>query len=463
MKTILLCGGSGTRLWPLSNDVRSKQYVPLLKGLDGKPESFIQRIWRQLNQCQLADDTLITTNATQVDLLERQLTGISQILLEPNRRDTFPAIALAVTFLISRGEVLEDDVVIILPADTFTEVSFYEKVKTLATEVKKSNSEIGLIGIKPYEAKSEYGYFLPRDSFEENGLFTVGQFIEKPPKQYAKQLIDEGALWNSGAFVVRVSFIINALLERGLPHTYADLFKNYLSLSKISFDYAMVQSCKKIVAMQYEGEWDDLGNWKAMIPHIIQKQSPLDVIKNSPNSYIVNELHHPIALIDVPNCIVVASPDGLLITNPNSTEALKTYVQQQFRRPMYEERRWGTYRVLERDQVSGEDEVLVKRLVIEEGKNISYQKHLLRNEVWTILDGEGKLALNDQISYVQKGDVIQIQAGEYHAIYAIKRMEIVEVQYGAKLTEEDIERTYLKWSDIEAVLTENETIEIEMI
>ena len=212
--------------------------------------------------------------------------------------------------------------------------------------------------------------------------------------------------------------------------------------------------------MQYEGEWDDLGNWKAILPHISHKKNPLDVIKNSPNSYIVNELHYPIALIDVPNCIVVASPDGLLITDPNSTEALKTYVQQQFRRPMYEERRWGTYRVLERAPVSNKEEVLVKRLVIDEGKNISYQKHQYRNEVWTILEGEGKLAHNNQITYVQKGDVIQIKAGEYHAIYAIKKLEIVEVQYGSQLTEDDIERIYMKWSDIELVLNEGVTISI---
>jgi mannose-1-phosphate guanylyltransferase len=460
MKTILLCGGSGTRLWPLSNDVRSKQYVPLLKGEDGNAESFIQRVWRQLQQSQLAAHTLITTNAAQVDLIERQLVGISQILLEPDRRDTFPAIALSITYLLSRGEVLEDDVVIILPADTFTEVGFYETAKKLAKAVKASSADIGLIGIKPYEAKSEYGYILPSEEAFENELVPVAKFIEKPEKVFAEQLIQEGALWNSGAFVVKVKFILNALLERGLPSTYEHLFNNYAQLNKISFDYAIVQSCESIVAMQYEGEWDDLGNWKAMLPHIFKKQSPFDVIKNSPNSYIVNELHYPIALIDVPNCIVVASPDGLLVTDPNSTEALKTYVQQQFRRPMYEERRWGTYRVLERGAVSNNEEVLVKRLVIDEGKNISYQKHQYRNEVWTILEGEGKLAHNNQITFVQKGDVIQIEAGEYHAIFAIKKLEIVEVQYGSKLTEDDIERMYMKWSDIEFVLNEGETISI---
>lgn len=460
MKTILLCGGSGTRLWPLSNDVRSKQYVPLLKGKDGKAESFIQRVWRQLQQAQLATNTLITTNASQVDLIERQLVGISQILLEPERRDTFPAIALSITYLLSRGEVLDDDVVIVLPADTFTEVGFYETAKKLAEAVSVSSADIGLIGIKPYEAKSEYGYIIPSNQAIQNKLVAVDKFIEKPKKEFAEQLIQDGALWNSGAFVVKVSFILNTLLERGLPTTYEQLFNDYAQLNKISFDYAIVQTCENIVAMQYDGEWEDLGNWKAMLPHIYHKQSPLDVIKNSPNSYIVNELHYPIALIDVPNCIVVASPDGLLIADPSSTEALKTYVQHQFRRPMYEERRWGTYRVLERGTVSSNEEVLVKRLVIDEGKNISYQKHQYRNEVWTILEGEGKLAHNNQITFVQKGDVIQIQAGEYHAIYAIKKLEIIEVQYGSNLTEDDIERIYMKWSDIEFVLNEGETIHI---
>ena len=242
MKTILLCGGSGTRLWPLSNDVRSKQYVPLLKGEDGKAESFIQRVWRQLQQAQLAANTLITTNASQVDLIERQLVGISQILLEPERRDTFPAIALSITYLLSRGEVFEDDVVIILPADTFTEVGFYESANKLAEAVKTSSADIGLIGIKPYEAKSEYGYIIPSENGMKDNLLPVEKFIEKPTKEFAEQLINEGALWNSGAFVVKVKFILNALLERGLPSTYEHLFKNYAQLNKISFDYAIVQS-----------------------------------------------------------------------------------------------------------------------------------------------------------------------------------------------------------------------------
>lgn len=459
MKTILLCGNSGTRLWPLSNDVRSDQYVPLLKGEDGKAESFIQRVWRQLQQSQLAAHTLITTNAAQVDLIERQLVGTSRILLEPDGRDTFLAIALSITYLLSRGEVLEDDVVFILPTDIFTGVGFYETAKKLAETVKASSADMGLIGIKPYEAKSEYSYILPSEQGIENELVLVEKFIEKPNQALAEQLIIEGALWNSGAVVVKVKFILNALIERGLPSTYEHLFNNYAQLTKISFDYAIVQSCENIVAIAYEGPWDELGNWKAMLPHIFYKQNPLDVIKNSPNSYIVNELHYPIALMDVPNCIVVASPDGLLITDPSSTETLETYIQQQFR-PMYEERRWGTCRVLERATVSNNEEVLVKRLVIDEGKNISYQKHQYRNEVWTILEGEGKLAHNNQITFVQKGDVIQFQAGEYHAILAIKKLEIVEVQYGSKLTEEDIECIYMKWSDIEFVLNEGEVISI---
>ncbi|GAA3319108.1 hypothetical protein GCM10020331_024620 [Ectobacillus funiculus] len=174
-----------------------------------------------------------------------------------------------------------------------------------------------------------------------------------------------------------------------------------------------------------------------------------NVSKDSLNTYIINELDISISVLGLSNIIVAASPDGILVTDKDASPRVKELIGHLDQRPMYEERRWGWYRVLEHTKYDDGTEVLTKRINITAGKNLSYQYHNYRQEVWTVVKGEGVVLLNDEFRVIRPGDVVEISVGAKHAVKAVTDLEFIEVQTGSQLVEEDNHRTLLTWEEIE--------------
>ncbi|KHE67415.1 sugar phosphate nucleotidyltransferase [Halobacillus sp. BBL2006] len=446
MKLVLLSGGSGKRLWPLSNDSRSKQF---LKVLDNNTEkvSMVQRVWNQLDECKLAKDSVIATSKSQVDMLFSQLGNHVPIVTEPERRDTFPAIALSAVYLYSVKSCSKDEAVCVLPVDPFVDTQFFENVKKLESILEDSGADLALMGVKPTHPSEKYGYILPENKIK--GAITVKRFTEKPTTQNAKEFIDQGALWNCGVFSFKLSYILDILIDRGFPIDYEELLKQYSDLPKISFDYQVVENTENIVAIPYNGSWKDLGTWNTLTEEMSSPFIGKGIMsEDTNNSHVVNELDIPIALLGLENTVVAASPDGILVTNKESSPRVKEYVSSMNGRPMYEERRWGWYKVLDYTKYIEGNEVLTKRIGIDSGKNLSYQIHYKRSEVWTIIKGEGIFILNGELRHVRAGDVLHIPLAAKHSIKATTNMEIIEVQSGSELVEEDIIRLSTNWEDI---------------
>jgi mannose-1-phosphate guanylyltransferase len=448
LNLVLLSGGSGKRLWPLSNDSRSKQFLKLLEGKNNKKVSMVERVFQQLSSVGIAESTIIATSKAQVEILQSQIGFDVPLVIEPERRDTFPAIALAATYLYSVKKIGLNEIVGVLPVDPYVDDHFFEKVLELELALKTQDADLALIGVKPTIPSTKYGYIVP--SLNDNNLFLkVNHFKEKPTVVQAEELINKNALWNCGVFAFELNFIISRLKEKGFPTDYNDLIKQYDKLPKISFDYEVVEKAKNIFVLPYEGYWRDLGTWNTLTEEMSSKCIGVgNMSKDSQNTHIINELDIPIKVLDISNTIVAASPDGILISSKEASPRIKELLTESTSRPMYEERRWGWFKVLDYT-TSENNEVLTKRIGIKAGKNISYQQHFKRSEVWTVIKGEGLIAIDDQIKPIMPGDVIKISVKEKHGIKAITDMEIIEVQNGTELIEEDIKRIFTDWEDIE--------------
>lgn len=450
MKLVLLSGGSGTRLWPLSNDARSKQFLKVLESKDKKLESMVQRVWGQLGAVGLADSAVIATSKSQVDMIHSQLGYQVPLIIEPTRRDTFPAIALAASFLYSVEKADLDEVVAVLPVDPYVEDRFFDRVKDLGAALQESEADLALMGVEPTFPSSKYGYIVPDSDHAEMDYRSVSRFTEKPAEEAAAVLIEQGALWNSGVFAFKLGHLISILEEKNLPVEYDLLLEQYSSLPKISFDYEVVEKTDNIVMIPYDGYWKDLGTWNTLTEEMAAEQIGKGVVcSESVNTHLINELDIPVTVLGVRNVVVAVSPDGILVADKEKSPKIKELVSGFDNRPMYEERRWGWYRVLDHVKFDDGQEVLTKRIGVTAGKNLSYQKHSFRNEVWTVIKGEGEFVLNDEIRSVKAGDVLQITIGDKHGIKALTDLEFIEVQTGTDLVEEDIVRIFMTWEEVE--------------
>lgn len=448
MKLVLLSGGSGKRLWPLSNDTRSKQFLKVLESEEGTWQSMVQRVWGQLESVNLSDSAVIATSKTQTEMIYNQLGTDVPLIVEPERRDTFPAIALAGSFLFSEQHTDLDETVIVLPVDPYVEDSFFKRVKDLDAALQNSDADLALMGVEPTYPSSKYGYIVPTEENMSQEYFNVARFTEKPSEEKAVALIEQKALWNCGVFAFKLRYLINILEEKNLPTLYHDLSKQYDQLPKISFDYEVVEKASHIVALPYSGYWKDLGTWNTLTEEMATVQIGKGIIsEDSKNTHVVNELEVPVTVVGLSDIVVAASPDGILVSDKSSSPRIKDLIGAFDQPPMYEERIWGWSKVLDYAKYENE-EMITRRIGIEENKNSTYHYHDLRNEVWTIIRGEGELILDDHIRRVKAGDIIHIPAGKKHAIRAISELEFIEVQTGKEVVNTDFVRLYKNWDDI---------------
>lgn len=446
MEIILLSGGSGKRLWPLSNDTRSKQFLKLLESPNGEKESMVQRVVRQLRETGIGDQLTVATSLTQRDEIINQLGENIPVVTEPERRDTFPAIALGAAFLKQEKHCSDDEVVVVMPCDPYTEAGYFETIAKIADAVKENAAELVLMGIKPTYPSAKYGYIVPSKTDKGKTACRVDSFKEKPDVPTAETLIKEGAFWNGGVFAFRLGYMTKIIEKYTSGKTFAEIRAHYADLPKISFDYEVVEKAKSVAVVPYSGEWKDLGTWNTLTDELkINTMGNVMLDEESKNTHVINELELPIMCIGVDNMVVAASHDGILVTDKSKSENIKVYADKLKRRPMFEERRWGEYKVIDMLEMPDGYKMLTKQLRINAGKNISYQVHHHRSEVWTFIDGEGLLVLDGKVTKIGRGDTVNISRETKHAVKAITDLVFIEVQAGDLLVEEDIDRFDWKW------------------
>lgn len=436
MNVILLSGGSGTRLWPLSNEVRSKQFLKIFKKEDGTHESMTQRMYRMIKEVDEDATVTIATSQNQVPQIIAQLGDTVGISVEPLRRDTFPAIALATAYLKDKGAG-DDEAVVVCPVDPYVDIEYFKYLKTLSDMAEKGDSSLTLMGIEPTYPSAKYGYIIPMDSQK---ISKVKEFKEKPDEVQAQKYIDQGALWNAGVFAYKIGYVLDVAQKEFGTTDYRKLYDSYAGLTKISFDYAVVEKEKNINVIRFNGEWKDLGTWNTLPDAMSDTTSGNSTSVECTNTHIINELSIPLITMGINNAVVVATPDGILVADKDTSSKLKNYAAEVALRPMYEKRQWGEYKVLDCKTHDDGDNSLVKEIIISPGKHISYQYHLHRTEMWTFTEGEGELTIDGVTRKVTRGDSVVIPPMVKHMVKGITELHFIEIQIGDELVEEDIVR-----------------------
>ena len=412
-------------------------------------ESMVQRVVRQVREAHLTDDITLATNASQLDIIINQLGDSVSVVTEPERRDTFPAIALASGYLKLKKGCPDDEVVVIMPCDPFTEAGYFETIGRMVKCVEADVAELVLMGITPTYPSEKYGYVVPvTDHLMAEGSMAVSKFTEKPNVERAKELLEMGALWNGGVFAFRLGYMMEIAQRYVKADSFEEMRSRYSEFPKISFDYEVAEKADSVAVLPYSGQWKDLGTWNTLTDELHHH-----IIGNAvmgprcTNTHVINELQYPIYVDGMEDTVIAASPDGIIVCRKKYTEDIKKAVDHLTPRPMYEERRWGSYRVIDDTTYADGRHSLTKSLTINAGKNISYQVHRHRSEAWTIVEGEGIFVLDGVERKVGPGETVVIPVNHYHALKALTTLTFIEVQTGNPLVEEDIERSEWKWSE----------------
>ena len=441
MNIILLSGGSGKRLWPLSNDIRSKQFIKIFKKADSiipmgtecgdGYESMVQRIYRQIKTVDPNAIVTVATSKSQVSIIHNQIGPNVGVSVEPCRRDTFAAIALATAYLHDIQNVSENDAVVVCPVDPYVEEGYFECLSSMCSQAQNSSANLVLMGIEPTYPSEKYGYIKPIKSL--NGLVSY-EFTEKPNKDKALEYIKQGALWNGGVFAYKLSYVLTKARELLGTDRYNELFDNYSSLKKISFDYAVVEAEKSIEVIKYSGTWKDLGTWntltEAMEENIVGDGR---LNENCSGVHIINELGIPILGMGLHDVVISASPEGILVSDKEQSSYIKPFVDSMDQQIMFAEKSWGSYRVLDVSEKS-----LTVKVTLNSGSKMNYHSHEHRDEVWTVVKGMGKTIVDGMEQIIKVGDVVTMSAGCKHTVIAGKEgLQLIEVQLGSEINASD--------------------------
>ncbi len=440
MQIILLSGGSGKRLWPLSNDVRSKQFLKMLPGRDGGQESMIMRVYRQIMAVDPKASVTVATGKKQVSSIVNQLGDKVKICVEPERRDTFPAICLAASYLRDVQKVPEEEPVVICPVDPYVEHTYFQMLNQLARLVSEDSARLVLLGMEPTYPSEKYGYIIPADREQ---ISRVETFREKPDLETAREYLRCGALWNGGVFACRLGYLLEKAHEQIDFEGYGDFFENYGKQKKISFDYAVAEREESLLVVRYSGDWKDLGTWNTFSEAM--EGSTLGRVtlnETCENTHVVNELNVPVLCMGCKNMIIAVSGDGILISDKEQSSYIKPYVEEMTGQIMYAEKSWGSFTVLDVQEDS-----MTIRVVLMPGHGLHYHSHEHRDEVWTVTGGEGEALIDGRRLPVKPGDVISMPAGCKHTVYARTELSVIEVQVGREISVEDKQKHPLPEGD----------------
>ena len=437
MNLILLSGGSGKRMWPLSNDIRSKQFIKFFKREDGSYESMVQRIYRQIRNVDANVKITIATSKTQVAAIHNQLGDQVGISVEPFRRDTFPAIALATAYLHDIQGISLEESVVVCPVDPYVDEEYFQALKKLSEQADKGEANLVLMGIEPTYPSEKYGYIIPQST--EDVCF-VSTFREKPDQETAKKYIEQGALWNGGVFAYKLKYVLEKAHELIDFTDYYDLFSKYDTLTKISFDYAVVEQESKIQVLRFCGDWKDIGTWNALTEAIEDSCIGNAMMNDScENVHIINELSVPILAVGLHDLVISASPEGILVSDKEQSDSIKPFVDKIDQQIMFAEKSWGSFRIL-----NIEEESLTVLVTLNPGHSMNYHSHQKRDEVWVVIAGTGRSIVDGMEQKIAVGDIITMQAGCRHTVIADTALKLIEVQLGKEITVYDKEKFELE-------------------
>ncbi len=438
MNIVLLSGGSGKRLWPLSNDVRSKQFIKIFKKEDGTYESMVQRVYSQIKKVDPEATVTIATSGSQLSSIRNQLGEDVGVSVEPCRRDTFPAIALATVYLVDVMGADPEESVVVCPVDPYVEEDYFKALKGLADRADKGEANLVLMGIEPTYPSEKYGYIIPKSADQTSEVET---FKEKPTADVAAEYIARGALWNGGVFAYKLKYVLNKAHELIDFTDYQDLFAKYETLNKISFDYAVVEKEDKIQVQRFAGSWKGLGTWntltEAMEENIIGRGVMNDTCEGV---HILNEMDVPVLAMGLKDVVISASAEGILVADKEQSSYIKPFVDRFEQQIMFAEKSWGSYRVMD-----VEDGALTIKVTLNPGHKMNYHSHKLRDEVWVVLSGTGKTVVDGYEQEIKAGDVIAMSAGCRHTVMAKTELKLIEVQLGKSISVDDKQKYELEY------------------
>lgn len=430
MNIILLSGGSGKRLWPLSNDIRSKQFIKIFKNSNGEYESMLQRMYRNIKQINKDSVVTVATSKSQVSTINNQIGEEVGISIEPCRRDTFPAIVLATAYLHDVMKISSEEAVVVCPVDPYVEKEYFLALEELYNLAKSSDANLSLMGINPTYPSEKYGYIIPES---KEKISKVQMFKEKPTVDVAKKYIEQGAIWNGGIFAYKIKYVLDIAHKLIEFDDYYDLYNKYETLPKISFDYAVVEKESNIQVMRFNGEWKDLGTWNTLTEAMDENVFGKGILNDKcENTHVINELNVPVLCMGLKDTIIAASSEGILVTDKEQSSYIKPYVEKITGQVMFAEKSWGSYKVIDI-----QEESLTVLVTLKPGHRMHYHSHDYRDEVWTIVSGTGKTIVDGMEQIVKPGDVITLEAGCRHTIIAETELKVVEVQLGKEISVND--------------------------
>jgi mannose-1-phosphate guanylyltransferase len=456
---VILAGGSGTRLWPLSRQLYPKQFLPLL-GVKTLLQQTIERL--QGLDCQAP---IVVCNEEHRFLAAEQLrqTGIDDgaIILEPVPKNTAPAIALAAHEALRRDE---EAMLLVLPADHLIEdtASFHAAVKKALAAAKEGN--LVTFGIVPHRPETGYGY-IRRGREQSKEVFSVLAFVEKPDEATAKEYLKTGEYyWNSGMFLFGAKDYLEELerhapdmadsCEKAFSRVKKDLDflrideKAFATCPKDSIDYAVMEKTKKAMVVPLDAGWNDIGSWASLhdvCPKDENKNCVTgDVLTEDTENCLVRSESRLVAAAGLKDVIIVETKDAVLVIHKDSAQDIKTLVEKLEaegksehinHREVY--RPWGSYDSLERGE-----RFQVKRIIVKPGARISTQMHYHRAEHWIVVRGTAKVTIDGETVLLTENESTFIPVGKMHILENPGKipLELIEVQSGTYLGEDDIVR-----------------------
>jgi mannose-1-phosphate guanylyltransferase/mannose-6-phosphate isomerase len=455
---VVLCGGAGTRLWPVSRESLPKQFALLFD------RSTFQDALCRVQDDRLFAPPLVVTSESYRFLVREQMRSQGAggaILLEPCRRDSGAAIAAAAAFV---GQEDSEALLLVLPADHRIEDAgaFAEAVK-VGAEAARAGAVV-TFGIEPAAATMDYGYIRPGEQTANSGVFRVHAFVEKPDLATAKRYLDEGYLWNSGIFLARADVLMGELdrfepeiakaAARAVANATRDLDfirldpEAFASAPAKSIDYAVMEKTARAATVPVSFPWSDLGSWQAVWALSAKDekgnahQGPASFLESS-SCYAWSD-QAEVVLAGVQGLAVIATPDAILVTPRGSTQLVKRAVERLEGegkaiavRHARDFRPWGNYQCIDRG-----GRYQVKRIVVEPGRQLSLQMHHHRSEHWVVVRGAARVTIGEEVRLVRENESVFIPQGAKHRLANPGKipLELIEVQTGSYLGEDDIVR-----------------------